>query len=123
MIDKAIKGIIGDGLDSLERLRGHAESVAKDAEQVLLRARADIAALVKMSEDVNVKTLERFQGLLTVEFPVHKRDNGANPYLVLQVDSGGYHQLKGVLGPQQLESGQYRALVLIERVGPLEHGR
>lgn len=123
MIDKAIKGIIGDGLDSLEGLRLQAESVVKGAAVVLQHARADIAALVKMSEDVNVKTLERFQGLLTVEFPIYKRDHGANPSLVLQVDQGGYHLLKGVLGPQQLESGQYRALVLIERVGPLENGR
>lgn len=123
MIEKAIKGVVEAGLNELERLRTQAADLAKEADRTLARARADIAALLKSAEDVNVKTLERFQGLLTTEFAVYKRENRANPFFVLQVDHGGYHQFRGVVGPQLLEPGKYRALLLIERAGPLEEGR
>ena len=70
-----------------------------------------------------MRTLERFQGLLTTEFPVYSREGGRNPAFILQVDHCGSHEFRGVVGPQLLEAGTYRALLLLERVGPLEEGR
>lgn len=123
MIEKAIKGIVDAGRAELVRLQADVQGVGKRAQAEVARAEAEIAGLIKLAADVNVNTLERFQGLLITEFPVYRRENATNPYLALQVDHGGYHQLRGVVGPELLEPGKYRALLLIERVGPLEDGR
>lgn len=123
MIEKAIKGIVDAGRAELTRLQEDVQGVGKRAAAEVARALAEIDGLIKLAEDVNVKTLERFQGLLTTEFPVYRFENGANPFFVLQVDHGGHHALRGVVGPGLLEPGKYRALLLIERVGPLEDGR
>jgi hypothetical protein len=123
MIEKAIKGIVDKWTEELLRLEVQVGDVGRHAATAVARAKDDIAALLKMAEDVNVKTLERFQGMLTTDFQVYKSENGAPPFFSLQVGHGGYHELRGVLGPEIQEAGKYRALVLIERVGPGEWQR
>ena len=123
MIEKAIKGIVDAGSAELIRLQEDVQGVGKRAAAEVARAQAEIAGLIKLAEDVDVKTLERFQGLLTTEFQVYRREHGTNPFFSLQVDNSGHYQLRGVVGPELLEPGKYRALLLIERVGPMEDGR
>lgn len=123
MLDKAIKAVIESGRQELERLLARTAATAREAGEQVERAKADINGLAKMAEDVSAKALERFQGILTTEFVVYDSPSSENPSLVLQVGHGGHHLLRGMLGADKIEHGKYRALVLIERIGPLEEGR
>jgi hypothetical protein len=114
MFKKSIEAIIADGKRDLEFLSEQAASKALEAKSAVIRCTQEIEAMVQLAKDVPEKVFDRYSHVLVAVGDIYSTGNFGRP---TYVDIGGTHlQLRGLMGQEQVKTGKYRVIVMLEPI-------
>lgn len=111
MFRKSIEGIIAEGVKNLQ---SQAERVARrgvEAQEEVTRCAEQVKALIRLAQEVPEKVFDRYSSVMITTMDM-RTDQPAG-YLSIRTNNGDW-QLHGVMGPEAIKAGKYRAIVLLE---------
>lgn len=113
MFKKSIEAIIAQGLLDLDGKVAMIISLAEEAKKEVELRKNEMTALVQLAKDIPEKIFDRYSGVMvaTVDLPKHQCHN---PRISLVY--GMERPLTGLMGPNELAPGTYRAIVLWVKV-------
>lgn len=114
MFQKSIEAIIAQGVRGLEALKKEAAATATEAQEQVQRCQSEIQTLVNLGKQVPEKVFDRYGCVLIGTFD-HYNQSPSGMYASLRM-SNSEVQLRGLMGPEDLKPGKYRAIVLLEKI-------
>jgi len=112
MFQKAIRDVIEQGIRNLEEKSSDIAAEAKRAQEVVERCKGEICSLVTLSEDVQEKIFDRYSKVMVATIEFNPPVDSFYPRIGLVY--GREVQLNGLMGPEGVKPGKYRAIVLLE---------
>jgi hypothetical protein len=114
MFKKSIEAIIAQGVKDLEAVVKQTRQAADDAKIRVSQCQSEIQTLVNLANQVPEKVFDRYSNVLVGTID-QQASSSMGLYARLRLNTGET-DLRGFMGPEDVKSGKYRVIVLLEPI-------
>jgi|SRR6185369_1019046 len=114
MLKKSIEAIIADATVDLNEIAERAKKSGERAAERVTLCKSEIQTLVSLAKDVPEKVFDRHSNVLVSTIEVRSNESGSI-WSEIRLN-GSVVQLRGLMGGEQIKSGKYRVIVLLEPI-------